>query len=184
MIKFRNIVMMFALILAVSLCGCDGSTPSRVNTVQAVPTGTSPTTPIVTGLTIQSTLPVDAETRNAMTQALTTLFAEAKARGYKNYVSHSDYTVIVRNDCRPAPESGVMSWQEETPGYGLIWQAERVTISSSKVQSFQICRDNLATMANTTRYGAEHIVLYFNDKAEFERTKIHSTPELGHPIIR
>jgi hypothetical protein len=170
MIKFRNIVMMFALILVVSLCGCGGSTPQPPVKKE--------------GLAIQSTQAVSDEIKQAMIDSLNQLFVEAKARGYKNYLSLNDYTIIVRNDCRPAPESGVMSWQEETPGYGLIWQAERVSISSGQVQFFQICRDNMATMANTTRYGAEHIILYFNDKAEFERTKVHTTPELGHPIIR
>lgn len=165
--KFRNIVMMFALILAVSLCGCYDSPLEGADRIN-----------------IQSPVQLDDSTVQGMNDSLTQLFAQARARGYTKYLKHSYYTVVVRNDCQPAPESGVMSWQEYVPGYGLTWQAEQVRISSNTVQSFQICKDTPQTMFNTTRYGAEHIILYFNDRPEFERTKIHSTPELGHPIIR
>jgi hypothetical protein len=157
---------------------------NTVYTPHPIPTVTPFVPQSVAGkINIQSPVVLDSSTIEGMNAAFTQLFSEAKSRGYTKYVGHSDYTVIVRNDCQLI--NGTMAWKEYVPDYGEIWQAEQVRISSNKVQTFQICKDVSQNMSNTTRYGAEHIILYFNNRPEFERTKIHTdAPETWHPIIR
>jgi hypothetical protein len=134
-------------------------------------------------LSVNSTAPVSEETKTLMKKALDELFEDAKVKGYTKYTSYSNYIYVIRQDCQLI--NNTMSWQQETPGYGLIWQAERVQIKpTATVQTVQICNDIPEHMYNTTRYGAEHVILYFNNQTEFKRTEIHSDAcNCPHPII-
>jgi hypothetical protein len=42
---------------------------------------------------------------------------------------------------------------------------------------------DLARVSNVVRYEGEHLVLYYNDRALYERTRDHSRGG-GHPILQ
>ena len=180
--------MMFALILAVSLgisCGGDGPKPGN-----RTPVPSQNQTPM--GIKIESIVALSDEQKSAMDGALTQLFSEVRARNYNNKLNHSDYSIIVRNDC--VERGGIKVWlerldqydgteydQDPTPGVGMIYQPERVVLNPNRAPVFTICNDVPQVMGTTARYGAEHIILYYNDRSEYDRTAFHGPP---HPIIQ
>lgn len=192
--KFRNIVMMFALILAVSLgisCGGDGPKNPGNSTRTPVPSQNQTSS----GVKIESAVALSDEQKSAIDGALTQLFTEARARNYNNKLNHSDYSIIIRNDCEM--RGGIMQWKdrldqydgtefdaEPAPGIGMVWQPEKVTLNPYKAPVFTICYDAPQAMGITTRYGAEHVILYYNDKSEFDRTQFHGNGGPPHPIIQ
>ena len=174
-------------LVAVFLLNC-GDSNGGIKTPTPTPTGT--TTPL--GIKLKLTSPLDASIQTEMDASLTKLFSDVRGRGYVQKVRHSDYTITIKDDC--VNQNGVMSWldrldsydgteydQDPRPGIGMIYRAEQVTLSQSRAPEFIICRDIVSTMKNTTRYGAEHIILYYNDMNEYNRTAVHTTT--GHPII-
>jgi hypothetical protein len=189
--KFRNIVMMFALILAVSLCiSCGDGGSSMPGNKPRTPTPSQNQTAL--GIKYQSAAVVTDAQKAEMDKALTQLFAEARARNYAQKLNHSDYSLIIRNDC--VEKGGIKVWlerldqydgteydQDPTVGVGMIYQPERVVLNPTRPPVFTICYDTPETMGLTTRYGAEHIILYYNDQSEYQRTAVHGPP---HPIIQ
>jgi hypothetical protein len=171
-------------------CGGDnnGSRP-RTPTPSNPSTGGS-RTPM--GINLKLSSPLDASIQNTMDASLAKLFSDVQGRPYSQKIRHSDYTIMIKDDC--VDRSGTMSWldrldsydgteydQDPRPGIGMIYRAEQVTLNPSRPPEFIICRDSEQNMGNTTRYGAEHIILYYNDRGEYDRTAVHTTG--GHPII-
>lgn len=130
-------------------------------------------------------------------EALDKLFDDARAIGYSNKLNHADYTVFVKDDCVRAPESGILSFLIDAPNYdGSIWDqnpkdgigqvyaAEQVMLNYGvPTGEFVICNDaDLANVANTVRFGAEHILAFHNDRDFYEKTRTHSETS-GHPLI-
>jgi hypothetical protein len=175
----------FILLLAVFIWACGSNSGS--STVYTPYNALTPRS-----VTIQSTTPVSTEILNTVDTSLELLFQDVSGRGYKSKLKHSDYIIVVKDDC--IARNGVKAWLERNDDYnntiwdqnpdpkiGEIYQSEKVTLSSLAYPRFTICRDLPSIMANSVRYGAEHIILYYNDTEEYERTKIHTTT--GHPII-
>jgi hypothetical protein len=149
------------------------------------------------GVKLLSNCGTTAEYRAAIDESLTQLFRDAQVLGYFDKTQHTDYTIHVKCDCRPSPESGTPSWriradeydgtvfdQNPAPGIGEVLAAEQViTFNDMVFPEFIICSSNdLEYVKNVARYGAEHIILAFNDRAEYERTRFHGT-DISHPII-
>lgn len=188
----RLITFILSLIIglgAVALVSCGGNGGTVIPKTPTPTTGLSQTPK---GIKLKLSSPLDVSIQNDMDAALTKLFSDVGAKNYSKMLSHSDYTITVKDDC--VNRSGTMSWldrldsydgteydQDPRVGIGMIYRAEQVTLSPNRAPEFIICRDVPATMKNTTRYGAEHIILYYNDMTEYTRTAVHTTT--GHPII-
>mgnify|MGYP003394894889 CR=1 FL=1 len=141
-------------------------------------------------LKIVSSQELTKEETVAGSEALTKLFSDVKHRKYTNKLKHSDYTLIVRDDC---VNRGTMTWTKRADEYngtrfdydpdpeiGRIYVQEIVKPPSTVIT---ICRDTAFKMSESTRAGGEHLILFYNDIEEFKRTGVHLTQELEHPII-
>lgn len=173
-------------------CGGDNDRPRNPGNTVTQPTPATGGTRTPQGINLRLSSPLDASIQNAMDASLTKLFSDVQGKGYNQKVRHSDYIINVKDDC--VNTNGTMSWldrldsydgteydQDPRPGIGMIYRAEQVTLSPNKAPEFVICRDVVQNMSKTTRYGAEHIILYYNDMNEYNRTAVHTTS--GHPII-
>lgn len=177
--------MKYLLLLLIFLVGC--GEPKIVQ-----PPSSSLTSP--NGIRIKSNSTVSSSTLTTMDASLAKLFQDAKLRNYTKKLNFTDYTIFIKEDC--IDRNGTKVWLERNDSYnntefdqnpdpviGTIFQAEQVILNDSSVVSFVICSDTEFNMSNATRYGAEHIILFYNDKKEYERTKIHTSTQ-GHPIIK
>lgn len=176
----KNLLLILILVFAVSAFDCDKSNAS----VQTTPKGAR----------IESDSPVDADRLSVIDQALTEVFSDAAHLGYTERLTHGAYTIFVNRNCQP--RNGVMVWlgradnydgseydQNPAPGIGEIFIAEQVgKVNNQIVPRYIICFDSFENIAQTTRYGAEHIILAANDLNEYRRTETHSNGA-GHPII-
>lgn len=123
------------------------------------------------------------------------LFGQSKQVNWNQKLNHSDYIVYVLDDCTPSPEQhvpcfklradeydGTIFDQDSREGIGYILASEYV-IKDGNVPSgeYVICND-IINLYNNARYGAEHIILYFNDIDEYNATVFHGNG-VYHPII-
>lgn len=147
------------------------------------------------GVTVYAGGLVLSETQNTIDEALTELFEDARALGYTQKLDHSLYTITIKEDC--IDRSGTMSWLVNAPNYnnteydqnpdpsiGQVYAAEQVLfgLNGEPSMEYVICRGSKELMANTTRFGAEHIILFYNDFAKYKETATH-LDGAGHPII-
>ncbi len=153
------------------------------------------------GISVVSGLPVDADILDTMDASLSELFDDARALGYTEKLKHSDYTIIVKEDC--VDRNGTLSWltradnydgteydQNPEPGIGWVYCAEQVLFRRRQsdwqlepTMEYVICRGSLGLIANTTRYGCEHLILLHNSFEKYKETETHRDGE-GHPIIQ
>lgn len=175
----KTLFRIFVLSTFLMTWGCGGnSTPSGPSAKN--------TTPMGVGLSMNL---ADAP-KTVIDSALTKLFSDVQSRDYTQKLKHSDYFITIKTDC--IDRNGTKVWlerldtydgteydQDPTPGIGMIYQAERVELPGNPPK-FTICLDNLTNMSNTTRFGAEHIILYYNDRNEYHRTAVNTHV---HPII-
>lgn len=187
----RVLAFIITFIIGVSV-SCGGKKDVVPNSTGGSTTTGSPNDQTPMGIKLKLTSPLDENIKTEMDASLTKLFSDVQSRGYSRMNSHSDYTITVKDDC--VDRFGTMAWldrlddydgqefdQDPRPGIGMVYRAEQVNIYPNKAPDFIICRDAVQSMKNTTRYGAEHIILYYNDRGEYERTAVHITS--GHPII-
>lgn len=175
------------LILAISLSGCSwikggDKTPKDVK----VYSDTHQVTPM--GVNIYSKNGTDI---SGIDETMAVLFNDAQRLGYTNMISFSDYSVFVLDNCED--RNGVPSFRMRADSYdgtvydinpetgvGEIYASEYVIMDwmGYPTNSFVVCSGN-ATV--TVRYGAEHIILFNNNRDRYEETKIHFTG--GHPLF-
>lgn len=182
----------FTLVAGLVVVNCGDGKSNTNPPVVSTPSTPSPNgwqTP--KGIKLNITSLLDPSIQAEMDASLTKLFADVKGRGYSQRMTHSAYTITIKDDCvnrngtmvfklRADNYNGTEYDQNPDPNIGEIFAAEQVKLPSNPSE-FVICRDSVATMKNTTRYGAEHIILYYNNRAEYDRTATHLTS--GHPII-
>lgn len=126
---------------------------------------------------------------------LNDLCLDAAAQGYTEWLTGSAYTIYVLDGCTPSPEQGVPCFkiradnydgtvfdQDSRPGIGYVLASEYVfrAPDGSPTGEYVICASPEHD-ANNIRYGAEHIILYYNDRARYLATETHISS--GHPII-
>jgi hypothetical protein len=129
----------------------------------------------------------------AIDGGLAELFAIARRRGYRQRLSHSDYTVFIGRADRQrdsagaySPDIAVGAAQYAGSVYdkgGYVFAAGMVL--SMEPGAFLIAEHerDFARIANVARYEGEHIVLYHNDRQLYSRTYDHSRGG-SHPIIQ
>lgn len=134
-----------------------------------------------------------AEVLRAIDDGLTQLFQIARRRGYTRRLNYSDYTIFIGRADRLkdsqgnySPDVAVPSGQYAGSGYdqgGFIYAGGMVLAFNPS--AFLIAEHDRSweRVSNVVRYEGEHLVLYYNDRALFNRTADHSTGGY-HPILQ
>lgn len=150
------------------------------------------------GALVASQSGVSDELKRAIDEELTRLFADVAPLRYTTMLSHSDYIIYVLPNCALSPESRTRSFliradsydgtiydQDPRPGVGKIYAAEYVITNGRGdiSNSYVVCNAPTADadFRNAIRYGPEHILAYFNDRAYYEFTKFHGNG-VNHPL--
>ena len=129
----------------------------------------------------------------AVDQGLTDLFAVARRHGYRNKLQYSDYTIFIARPDRQVDASGKYSpdFAIGAAQYaGTEYDKGGYIFAAGMVLAFNPCafiiadhaRD-LQRVSDVVRYEGEHLVLYYNDRALYQRTADHSRGG-GHPILQ
>lgn len=129
----------------------------------------------------------------AIDRGFADLFAVARRRGYRNHLSFSNYTVFIARADRTKDSSGQYSPDIAVPagqyagGYydqgGFIYAAGMVLANNPAAFVLAEHERDLTRISNVVRYEGEHIVLYHNDRALYQRTADHSRGGT-HPILQ
>jgi hypothetical protein len=134
-----------------------------------------------------------AETLQAIDDGFAELFQIARRHGYSRRLSYTDYTVFIGRPDRLkdaqgnySPDVAVPAGQYAGSGYdqgGFIYAAGMVLTFNPS--AFLIAEHDRSwqRVSNVVRFEGEHLVLYFNDRALFNKTADHSTGGF-HPILQ
>lgn len=134
-----------------------------------------------------------AEVLRAIDDGFTQLFQIARRQGYTRRMNYSDYTVFIGRADRLkdsqgnySPDVAVPAGQYAGSGYdqgGYIYAGGMVLAFNPS--AFLIAEHDRSweRVSNVVRYEGEHLVLYYNDRALFNRTADHSTGGY-HPILQ
>ncbi|MBV9211751.1 MAG: hypothetical protein JOZ52_14015 [Acidobacteria bacterium] len=134
-----------------------------------------------------------AETLRAIDDGFTNLFTVARRHGYRARLDYSAFTVFIARADRTqdsqgnySPDIAVPAGQYAGSGYdqgGYIYAAGKVLAYNPS--SFIIAEHerSFGRISDIVRFEGEHIILYYNDRALYERTKDHSRGG-GHPILQ
>jgi hypothetical protein len=129
----------------------------------------------------------------AIDQGFTELFAVARRHGYSRRLNFSDYTVFIARADRTKDSAGQYSPDVAVPagqyagGYydqgGFIYAAGMVLAFNPSAFVFAEHERDFSRISNVVRYEGEHIILYYNDRALYEKTADHSRGGT-HPILQ
>lgn len=195
--KFILSLIVLVFVTTAFKCGGEnaksGSQPPQQNIVDTTPNGAR----------IESVSGVSTELKTIIDAALTEVFLDADAAyGYKNKMSHSDYTVFVTDECVITPIDKVLSFKIDAPDYngtvydinpdpniGEVYAAEQVLTERRQsdwlmvpTTKYVMCNDTSQVGYEAARNGPEHILHYFNDQARYNETVFHGNGG-SHPII-
>lgn len=132
------------------------------------------------------------ELLQAIDAGFANLFAVARGHGYRARLDFTSYTVFIGKADRVKDSSGVYSPDIAVPagqyaggGYdqgGFVYAAGMVLAYNPSAFLIAEHIESVARISDIVRYEGEHIILYFNDRALYEKTKDHSQGG-GHPIL-
>lgn len=133
------------------------------------------------------------EVLRAIDNGFAELFSVARRHGYTRRLSYTDYTVFIGRADRVkdsqgsySPDVAVPAGQYAGSGYdqgGFIYAAGMMlTVNPSAFLIAEHDRD-WQRISNVVRFEGEHIVLYYNDRALYQKTADHSRGG-GHPILQ
>lgn len=145
------------------------------------------------GVTILARTMPRAEVFRAIDQGFSDLFAVARRNGYHSRVSYSDYTVFIGRPDRVkdsrkqySPDIAVAAMQYAGSDYdqgGFVYAAGMVLAFNPSAFVIAEHDREFGRIANVVRYEGEHIILYYNNRALYERTADHSRGG-SHPILQ
>jgi hypothetical protein len=153
--------------------------------------------PIITttprGVTVLAQTMPRLQLLNAIDSGFADLFAVAQRHGYRNRLKFDDYTVFIGKPDRLKDRAGQYSPDIAVPAQqyaGSDYDQGGFIYAAGMVLAFNPCafviaehdRD-LGRVSNVVRFEGEHLVLYYNDRALYERTADHSRGG-GHPILQ
>lgn len=134
-----------------------------------------------------------AEVLRAIDQGFAELFAVALRHGYRNRLNYADYTVFIARPDRMTDSRGQYSPDIALPAAqyagsaydqgGFIYAAGMVLAFNPSAFVIAEHGRDFGRITNVVRYEGEHIVLYYNDRALYERTADHSRGG-SHPILQ
>lgn len=135
----------------------------------------------------------NAATLRAIDDGFTQLFNVASRHGYRARLAHSAYTVFIARADRTKDSSGkyspdiaVGAGQYAGSGYdqgGFIYAAGMVLAYNPCAFIIAEHNSDFGRIASVVRYEGEHLILYYNDRALYERTADHSRGG-SHPILQ
>lgn len=203
--KLNLILFLIITVAALSAFKCgDGNAPKAPKLTVSCETEqkSNPTN----GASVCSKSGVSQAHLNAIDEELKQLSDDVAARNYSQGRFPSSYVIFIYDQCVLSPESRTRSflvdggtaydgtefdyWNPRgkfvKDGESRVYAAELVIQSGygHLTNGYIVCNTPTidATFRNATRYGAEHIILYLNDRAEFDRTWFHGSG-ISHPII-
>ena len=149
------------------------------------------TTP--SGVTVLARTMPSRELVNAIDSGFAELFDVAQRHGYHNRMRFEDYTVFIARADRTKDSQGQYSPDIAVPAQqyaGTDYDQGGFIYAAGMVLAFNPCafviaehdRD-LARVSNVVRFEGEHLILYYNDRALYQRTADHSRGG-GHPILQ
>ncbi|HEX8890908.1 MAG TPA: hypothetical protein VF779_17290 [Pyrinomonadaceae bacterium] len=134
-----------------------------------------------------------AQVLQAIDDGLTELFNVARRHGYNSRLNYSDYTIFIARADRTrdsqgnySPDIAVSAGQYA----GSYYDQGGYVYAAGMVMAFNPCafiiaehEKDFGRITNVVRYEGEHLVLYYNDRALYEKTADHSRGG-GHPILQ
>lgn len=134
-----------------------------------------------------------AEMLRAIDDGLTELFAVARKHGYRARLEHSAYTIFIARPDRSVDSRGAYSPDIAVPAEqyaGSVYDQGGFVYAAGKVLEFNNCvfiiaehERDFRRVSDVVRYEGEHLILYHNDRALYQRTADHSRGG-GHPILQ
>lgn len=145
------------------------------------------------GVTVVALSTPRREVLDAIDRGFADLFTVAQRHGYRSRLNYGDYTVFLARPDRSKDSSGqyspdlaVAAGQYAGSGYdqgGYIYAAGMVLAFNPSAFVIAEHEHDWQRISNVIRFEGEHIVLYYNDRAQYERTADHSRGG-GHPILQ
>lgn len=133
------------------------------------------------------------EILRAIDSGLTELFNISRRHGFRARLNYSDYTVFIARPDRTKDSAGAYSPDIAVGASqyaGSIYDQGGYVYAAGMVLAYNPCafiiaehERDLSRVSNVVRYEGEHLVLYYNDRALYERTRDHSRGG-GHPILQ
>jgi hypothetical protein len=153
--------------------------------------------PVVTttpqGVTVFARTMPRTDFLNAIDRGFADLFAVAERHGYRNRMRFDEYTVFIgradrvkNNQGQYSPDIAVPARQYAATDYdqgGFIYAAGMVLAFNPCAFVIAEHDRELERVSNVVRFEGEHLILYYNDRALYERTADHSRGG-GHPILQ
>jgi hypothetical protein len=133
------------------------------------------------------------EVLRTIDNGLTELFNIARRHGYTSRLDYSYYTIFIARADRTKDSQGAYSPDIAVPAgqyAGGYYDQGGYVYAAGMVLAFNPCafviaehERDLQRISNVVRYEGEHLVLYYNDRALYEKTADHSRGG-GHPILQ
>jgi hypothetical protein len=133
------------------------------------------------------------ELLNAIDDGFAELFNVAQRHGYRNRMRFQDYTVFIARADRSkdsqgqySPDIAVPAQQYAGTDYdqgGFIYAAGMVLAFNPSAFVIAEHDRDLSRVSNVVRFEGEHLILYYNDQALYQRTADHSRGG-AHPILQ
>ncbi len=154
------------------------------------------------GVTVYSDAGISNDLLILIDESLDEVFEDAKSEGYTSALTHSFYDIFIpKFGCMLSPISQTPSFMLRADvydgteydvynpkgngvkdGIGVIYAAEKVlNIDNIKTRGQMICCNDISIIKNSTRHGAEHIIIANNDKTYWDATWFHDT--FQHPLL-
>ena len=124
---------------------------------------------------------------------LTELFNIARRHGYTSRLDYSYYTIFIARADRTKDSQGAYSPDIAVPAgqyAGGYYDQGGYIYAAGMVLAFNPCafviaehERDLQRISAVVRYEGEHLILYYNDHALYEKTADHSRGG-GHPILQ
>lgn len=134
-----------------------------------------------------------AEMLRAIDEGLTELFSVARRHGYRERLEYSAYTVYIARPDRTRDSQGAYSPDIAVHAgqyAGSVYDQGGFIYAAGMVLEFNHCvfviaehERELRRVSDVVRYEGEHLILYHNDRALYQRTADHSQGG-GHPILQ
>jgi hypothetical protein len=124
---------------------------------------------------------------------LTELFNIAQRHGYTSRLDYSYYSIFIARADRTKDSQGAYSPDIAVPAgqyAGGYYDQGGYIYAAGMVLAFNPCafviaehERDLQRISSVVRYEGEHLILYYNDRALYEKTADHSRGG-GHPILQ
>ena len=145
------------------------------------------------GVRVFARTPPRDDVLRAIDTGLMELFNVARRHGYSSRLDYSFYTIFIARADRTKDSQGAYSPDIAVPAgqyAGSYYDQGGYVYAAGMVLAFNPCafiiaehdRD-LQRISNVVRYEGEHLILYYNDRALYEKTADHSRGG-GHPILQ